>query len=335
MDDKKKYTVYGDDERVAKEELDDLSSEVDDILTENTKKKKSKKKQNSKDDGRRTLADELSGEDDDLGDTQEMKVVEEEYEDEEEESEESEEDSEKKPFPKAALIALITILIVVILAVVFIVFKTMTPMEDAEATPTETPIVETDEPVESPEITATPEPTETPSATPEQSELGKLEAVESNHVYSLAETLGFAKDINGATKDYLNAVVTGVSEKQGDMESVNLSEKLQENRTLLERDIKTIETYETMFDSYSGRGYLDASKERLNNVLEFYKGITGEFASATDLVNKANEYIRKENELNGTMKGALKELLDTNDVDYYEKDSQIIYDENQLTTVSE
>lgn len=322
MKNEKRYTVYGDDERVEKEELDELSSEIDDILATNNKKKKSTKTDN-RETSRVSLADELN-EYNVSKDEDEQEVFEETT------NENVDKDSdvaEKKSFPKAAIFAIVAILLAITMVMSAFILKSI-PTDSEVDTPSETTTVE-------PEKTSIPEPTieTTPEieVTVDPSTLGKLDAINSNKVYSLAETLTFARDINGATKEYLSAATSTVKEKQDDMDGVNVSEKLSENKTLLERDIKTLETYETMFDSYGGKGYLDATKERLNNVLNMYDAVSGSFSSATDLVNKTNEYIRKENELNLTMKDALKTLLDTNSVDYYEENNQIIYDENQVS----
>lgn len=309
------YLVYGDDDRVEQEKLKDLSEIADDLLSV-TPKKNEKPTEG-------------------LEDIEEDLLEEKKDNIEEKEDQEAPSENPKKPKlkPTKFFWVLISIIAVFFLAVTLTVCSSAKKKEtsdtpDATNEPVTTETADAQETVE-PTASAEPAASATADITEAVNKEGYLKAIDKNHVYTLSESLAFAKTINDTTKDYLTYAVDTVSKYQKDQE-VNIKEQLSVKKEMLGYDVDTIKTYETMFDTYGGGDYIRTAEERLQNVKEMYDAVIGDYATVNDLVVKTNEYISKENEKAEQARTNLITYLNTNNVTYHVDDSQISYDELQF-----
>lgn len=333
MPEKNEYLVYGDDYRVEQEKLDELAEKADQLMEIRSRavgKMREKNRvipQPSLDDPK--YADNSAEE---LGDIEdetpsEVPVPEPEKSDTEDKKTKK---SKKKPKP-----LLFIILGVVLAAIVLTALSLLKKPKDSatenvinnntNVTETETPDSTVEE---DPKNTEAPEPTPAASASPAATE-GYLKLIDESKEYALSDTLAFAKSINDVTQNYLNKAVDEVVAYQRDQTKI-IKEDLATLRTMLDYDIETLKTYETMFDTYGGVDYIRNAEARLDNVAAMYDAIGEDFASTADLVNKANEYITTENTYAQKAKDSLISYLDSNKVVYHLEDDQINYDSMQF-----
>ncbi len=311
------YLVYGDDDRIEQENLKDLSALADDLLIVDQKKNEKPV--------------------DGLEDIEEDLLEESKEQDDSEETDENSSETPQKPNLKPTKLFWVLVgCVVVFFLGIILVISNASHKNDGTSETTSTTNPETTETADA-EAQETIAPTTTPepsaSATADSSEAvnkeGYLKAIDKSHVYTLSESLAFAKTVNDTTKDYLTYAVSVVSNYQSD-QKIDIKEQLSVKKEMLGYDVETIKTYETMFDTYGGGDYIRVAEERLSNVKEMYDAIVQDYATVNDLVVKTNEYISKENEKAEQAKTNLIAYLNTNNVTYHVDDSQISYDELQF-----
>lgn len=313
------YLVYGDDDRVEQEKLKDLSDLADDLLTADTKKTA-------------RPADDLEDIEDELmtSDTAEPDSEEEHTED-----MPAAKPGKPKLKPTKFFWIMIGFVVVFIIGIIFVLVVSSGKPKKSDSpvsTPAASETAEAEKTAE-PEKTEAPEKSAAPITEPVNKE-GYLKAVDKSKVYTLSESLAFAKTINDTTKDYLTYAISVVSDYQKD-QTVDIEKQLSVKKEMLGYDIATLKTYETMFDTYSGGDYIRVAEDRLNNVKGLYDAAVADYSTVNDLIVKINEYIEKENTNAEEAKNKLIAYLNTNGVTYHVDDAQISYDELQFVSGQE
>lgn len=333
-----KYLLYGDDNRVEQQHLEDLAEETDDLLASNSRKKKKQKKP-QKDDELNDLEDldlsdiddQLNSEDSEaddenpssLDDNQEETESETQPEESSDGQSESQTKQEEQPEDKKKNMGPVIIVLVVVLALVLVMIAIMmgTHAKQAETTQTDTP-----QPTE--EVTPTTDiatPTTQQAGTVNDGSVGFLTTVDRTHKYALGETLDMASTINSSALSYLNTVTAAV-QKTANNDNVDLKSELGPKQAMLAIDIQTLKQYETPFMAYTGgTKYIASCEERFNNIKDMYTAALQSYSSPTDRINAVNSYIAKENQLAANSKASLKQYLDANHVDYSEDGDEIQY----------
>lgn len=336
-DKKTNYLIYGDDNRIKNENLDDLASRADEMLAiqkgklietryKNRKKGKKKFKQGE-------FAQHVSG---DLSDIRAETPVENAETLSPASSSEntakqdttpaasrnpSEETLEKGNKPKKRLKKWVLIVIAALLAMFLAALLWMlfgsAGVPRAIEEPSPTPSVSA--------LSATPTPAA--SYTVNISE-GYLPEVSLDKTYSLSETLTLAKALNDTSTTYLDHIVD-VVQRAGDNQDVNVDQELAEDRARLGYDMVRLENYEHAFDPYHGIPFVRAAVARMENINEMYGSISNNM-TAEDMVTTANRYIENENALADSSKKELIDYLTFNEVQYTEEGDEIRYDTNQF-----
>lgn len=328
-----KYILYGDDNRVEQEQLEDLAAETDDLLANNSRRRKKQQSKNTVPNVLDDINDLDFSDSTDMDSTQEMPQITEE----EPANDQKTPDSTTPPAQpndntpeepkKNSMVVPIVILVVVILVMLLVIFALVGKSQDRRGTAdsdTELAIVPTQETVSTPEPTT--ETTETPEVTTESSSdaVGYMSTVDRSHRYTVGETLKYAENINSAALSYLNSLTKAVANNT-DSSSASLHDQLDEKQKMLNSDIDTLKSYETMFSSYSGAKYISSCEARFNNIKDMYAAALQEYPTSTDRINAVNALINKENGLAENSKTNLKNYLDVNKIQYTEENNELKY----------
>lgn len=332
-DKKTNYLIYGDDNRIKNENLDDLASRADEMLAiqkgkliesryKNRKKGKKKFKQGE-------FAQHVSGDLSDIraestenlspASSSEPPVEKNTSPAASQDSSEKKPEEEKKPkkrLKRWVLIVIASLLAMFLAALLWMLFGSAgVPRVNEEPSPTPSASA----------LAATPTPAA--SYTVSISE-GYLPEVSLDKTYSLSETLSLAKDLNDTSTTYLDHIVD-VVQRAGDSQDVNVDQELAEDRARLSYDMVRLENYEHAFDPYHGIPFVRAAVARMENINEMYGSISNNM-TAEDMVTTANRYIENENTLADSSKKELIDYLTFNEVQYTEEGDEIRYDTNQF-----
>ena len=333
-DKKTNYLIYGDDNRIKNENLDDLALRADEMLaiqkgklieSRYKNRKKGKKKFKPGD-----FAQHVSGDLSDIraentdnlspASSSETSVEKNTSLDASRDLSGEKPEEGKKPkkrLKKWVLIVIAALLAMFLAALLWMLFGgTREPQVNEEPSPTASVSA----------LAATPTPAA--SYTVSISE-GYLPEVSLDKTYSLSETLTLAKALNDTSTTYLDHIVD-VVQRAGDSQDVNVDQELAEDRARLSYDMVRLENYEHAFDPYHGISFVRAAVARMENINEMYGSISNNM-TAEDMVTTANRYIENENTLADSSKKELIDYLTFNEVQYTEEGDEIRYDTNQFT----
>lgn len=333
-DKKTNYLIYGDDNRIKNENLDDLALRADEMLaiqkgklieSRYKNRKKGKKKFKPGDfaqhvsgdlsDIRAESTDNLSPASSSENPAEKNTSLDASRDLSGEKPEEGK--KPKKRLKKWVLIVIAALLAMFLAALLWMLFGgTRAPQTNEEPSPTASVSA----------LAATPTPAA--SYTVSISE-GYLPEVSLDKTYSLSETLTLAKALNDTSTTYLDHIVD-VVQRAGDSQDVNVDQELAEDRARLSYDMVRLENYEHAFDPYHGIPFVRAAVARMENINEMYGSISNNM-TAEDMVTTANRYIENENTLADSSKKELIDYLTFNEVQYTEEGDEIRYDTNQFT----
>lgn len=159
---------------------------------------------------------------------------------------------------------------------------------------------------------------------------GMLEDIDISKEYSLEEAVGYAKNINDITTAYLDEMITVINNRKED-DSVNVEQELAVNKAKIEVDTSRLYAYENVFLSHHGAAYIKAAQTRMENIRSMYGSVKNSM-TLEELVETVNGYIQTENQLSETSKTELMDFLNFNKVEYELIGDEIKYDSAQFKT---
>lgn len=140
---------------------------------------------------------------------------------------------------------------------------------------------------------------------------------------SLSESLEYLAEFNKATtehlKDITNEVVLHKSENTRSIEN-----EMQEIQDAIKKDIETVNTYKKVYIKFSRVEVITKIVERLENAYDYAGAIKNNMTEKA-MVECANSFIEKEQELNQVFIDELVNYLNVNDVNYEVRDSSVKY----------
>ena len=341
MPEKKTYFIYGDDERVQGENLDELASKVDGlmgirkerILKEREKNKKKPKKNLNNGNFVSHVTAELrdveaeeagirGGSDPFLNDIDNYTEVQEPEQKKRPKKKEKKERKKLKVWP----IILAVLAVLLLLALLFGIFAPKVGLPgfaDLLGSGSETQN----------EVVNTPAPTEDTEDYSVYVSEGFLSDIDVSREYDLEESVGYAKGINDITTKYLDDMIDVINRKKTD-ETVNVEKEIAINKAKIELDTTRLYAYENIFSTHHGNAYIKAAETRMENIRAMYNSVSNSM-TLEELVEVVNGYIQSENTLSDNSKTELMDFLDFNGVEYQLVGDEIKYDSAQFRKTAE